>query len=283
MLKYSQNAYKLELDSERHCFQISLFYNFLENKVTKLPYRHLHAKYEVIFARYEDGRPGRFLVIPPNFEHYTYYEEKSERIFATSFQFAVEEKALSETMSPGGTGGVLENFLRLDLIAVIEDSFHGGQRVASIRRELQERPAAYFETVHAELTLLMVELARRLPVEPPMKKEPPTRSLDEIRLDVIDSYFFDHLSFPDCKREDLARLLCISERQLSRILERHYGMSFRERLLRTRMEVAEARRKTSSITAERLSELVGYSSPPAFLAAYRSYFGYPFKRQQNKE
>ncbi len=278
MLKYAQYTDKLYLESGQYGFHISLSHNFPVNKVTKLPYRHMHAKYEVIFVHSEvSGRPDRFIVTPPLCEHSTYYEDNSEQLFATSFQFSIQTRSLSEEGGASLSSGALENFLYLSHPVVIEDSFCGGHRIASVRRELREKPAAYFEVVQAELALLLVELARRLPLERKLERRPPTRSLDEIRLDVIDNFFIDNCDRPDCKREDLSRMLCISERQLSRILEQSYGMSFRERLLRTRMEVAEALRKRSAITAECLSEQVGYTSPSAFLAAYRSYFGCPFK------
>lgn len=273
---YATYSYRLELFSPAHRFQISIPHNFLLNKVTALPYVHQHAKYEVIYIHPMAGETDRFLVIPPLVRHST-FQESQERTFATTFQFAPEE--LEPGAEPKPCYAVLERFGKLLQPLELWDTFGGGRRMNAIRRALQEQRPGYYDKLNAEFLLLMVDLALQLPpVEP--AEEPPKRSLDEMRLDIIDSFFVDNYFRPDCRREELANLLCISERQLSRVLEEHYRLSFSELLLRTRMEIAEGWRRQSHLRAERLAELVGYQSAPAFLAAYKHYFGRSFHRAE---
>jgi len=191
----------------------------------------------------------------------------------------VKKRQTADVRETAPGGSVLEEFFALRGPVVVPDTFRGEERIHTVRRELREQKNGYLEVVQAELTLLLLlKVARRLPTEQ-VAEQPAPANLDELKLDLIDEFFFKNYDRPGCKREDLARMLCISERQLSRIFAQSYAMSFRERLLQTRMEMAEALRKSGHLSAEQLSERVGYSSASAFRAAYKNYFGYSFQKK----
>ena len=58
--------------------------------------------------------------------------------------------------------------------------------------------------------------------------------------------------------------LCISPRQLDRILRKSYGMSYREKLTEIRIEVSMDLLLTTEKSVAEISEMVGYSSPANF-------------------
>lgn len=279
MQDYAHSIYKLELEMGPYTFDISFPEMFVEKEIAKLPYHHIHAKYEVVFICGKDGgEPRCFLVNPPRCKHATYFEDQTEPLYLTSIRFSVKKRQTADVRETVPGGSVLEELFALRGPVVVPDTFRGEERIHAVRRELREQKTGYLEVAQAELLLLLLEVARRLPTEQ-MAEQPAPANLDELKLDVIDEFFMKNYNRPDCKREDLAQFLCISERQLSRIFAQNYGISFRERLLQTRMEMAEAMRKNERLSAEQLSERVGYSSASAFRAAYKNYFGHSFREK----
>ena len=89
---------------------------------------------------------------------------------------------------------------------------------------------------------------------------------------LIDAYFEAH--FSDAAGEaELAARLHMSRRQLLRIMQEHYGMSFREKLIHTRMDYAAWLLRTSGQRVSDICQTVGYSSEAAFFKTFRKHFG----------
>jgi len=279
MNDYTNSILKLELETGPYAFDISLPDIFVEKEIAKMPNHHIHAKHEVVFVRRKNGEGSNcFMVNPPRCKHVTWMEGQKEPLYVTSIRFSMKKHQMTEVRETVLGSSVLDELFALRSSVVVPDTFRGEERILEVRRELREQEAGYLEVAQAELLLLMLELARRLPREQ-VAEQPVRANLDEFKLELIDEFFMQNYERPDCKREDLARELCISERQLSRIFTKNYAMSFRERLLQTRMEMAEALRKSGCLSAEQLSEHVGYSSASAFRAAYKNYFGHSFRKK----
>lgn len=88
----------------------------------------------------------------------------------------------------------------------------------------------------------------------------------------IDDFFELHMA-DDLSAEALAASLHISRRQLGRILQKTYGMGFREKRIRTRMEHAAWLLRTTEQPVNRIAEAVGYASETAFYQAFQTQFG----------
>jgi len=88
----------------------------------------------------------------------------------------------------------------------------------------------------------------------------------------IDTFFEQHFA-EKVSREMLAECLNLSQRQLSRVLQSHYGMSFQEKLVQTRMDHAAALLRSSDKSVGEIIGLVGYASEPAFFELFRRQFG----------
>jgi len=274
---YAQAIYKLELITGSYIFDISFPDEFMEKEVDKTPYHHIHAKYEVVFVCGKDGGEPRFFQVnPPRCKHAICFEEYTQPLYLTSMCFSAKKHRVGDNKHPSKQNSLLDAFFTLQNSVIVPDTFGGHERILAVRRELWGQKNGYLEIAQAEMMMLLLELARCLSAQQD-EKRPRTVNLDELNLDLIDEFFVQNYARPDCKREDLAKTLCISERQLSRILAQHYAISFRGRLLQTRMEKAESFRKKEHLTAEQLSERVGYSSSSAFRAAYKNYFGRSFQ------
>lgn len=118
------------------------------------------------------------------------------------------------------------------------------------------------EQMRALAALLFLGLFQKLTYQRPQPTLEPTDSISQ-RDFLIDEFFNLHFGLND-GNERLAKLLCISPRQLDRILRKSYGMSYREKLTEIRIEVSMDLLLTTEKSVAEISEMVGYSSPANF-------------------
>ena len=138
------------------------------------------------------------------------------------------------------------------------------------------------ERQHALTSLLAVDLLRLLQIpDTSAGKSLPVTDLE--RFSVIDDFFEKHFD-ENAGEEALARLVHLSKRQLARVLEKHYGMTFRQKMLGARMDRAAWLLRNTENTVSYIAGTVGYSSESTFFQVFRRHFGLtPQKyRLQNK-
>lgn len=122
----------------------------------------------------------------------------------------------------------------------------------------------------ALISCIAVELLRLLEIGG--QKAPKTEVSPDILLtQQIDTYFEQH--FADSHGEtELAKQLHFSRRHLVRILKKHYNMSFREKLVSTRMDHAAFLLRTTDLPVSIIATDVGYESESAFFKVFRRTF-----------
>lgn len=124
--------------------------------------------------------------------------------------------------------------------------------------------------LQAFLTQLMVATFRCLSLFPENNR--PKESLQyAIRTDLIDSYFSRNFS-DNWDEDSLAEILHISKRQLARILLNHYGMTFRQKKLATRMDHARYLLQMTDMHVYEIAAATGYLSEAAFYKAFRNHY-----------
>ncbi len=102
------------------------------------------------------------------------------------------------------------------------------------------------------------------------------------RNDLIDDYFQRHFR-EKSGEEKLASLLHLSRRQLVRVLEKNYGMNFRQKITRSRMDYASWLLRTTNQKISQISEMAGYASEATFFQVFRSHFGMTPKQYRNQK
>lgn len=136
--------------------------------------------------------------------------------------------------------------------------------------ETQTKGPFWRERVEANCALLMSELFRMLPTGTQQRSHPSVADSDR-RIAVIDD-FFESYATQYGTEELLASKLHISRRQLSRVLMTHYGMSFRQKMLRARMDRAAWLLRTTDLSVGQISEEIGYFSETSFFKAFRGHY-----------
>ncbi len=268
---------EIALDGQKILLQTDL--SEISPKATWYTQRHCHPAFEVHIilsghCRVEAEQEvfslsaGQSLLIPP---------EKYHRPLSCSRDFS--RFALVFSPAP---------MLRHSLLCLFPDCalFSVNEEVARLCKEILLENAAgrayKAERNQALATLLIVELLRlwQVPNSQRIKSLPAT---DLERFAIIDDFFEKH--FADSAGEEaLAQLLHLSKRQLARVLEKHYGMTFRQKTLDARMDMAACLLRTTDATVSHIAGAVGYSSESSFFQAFRRHFGLTPQRyrQQSK-
>ena len=118
---------------------------------------------------------------------------------------------------------------------------------------------------------LCIELLRCLEISEVSHADKP--NVEEVQLtQTIDTFFEQHFA-ENCSEDALAKQLHFSRRHLVRILKKHYGMSFREKLNHTRMDYASFLLRTTNYPVGSIVEKAGYNSESSFFKAFRNSFG----------
>lgn len=125
--------------------------------------------------------------------------------------------------------------------------------------------------IEALIRCLIVELLRFLNIDSGFAAD--RVNTEEVHLtQIIDTFFEQHFA-DSCGEEALAKQLHFSRRHLVRILKKHYGMSFREKLNHARMDYATFLLRTTDRPVGSIGAEVGYSSESAFFKVFRQSFG----------
>ena len=154
--------------------------------------------------------------------------------------------------------------------------FEPGGRVTALCRdilkELDTEPFLHRELTSALFSQLMIYCLREVhgAAENGQKEEKQQTQEDEIER--IDNFF---AMYPPERqtRQELAEYLHCSQRQLIRKMQALYGVSFRQKLIASRMDLARYLLRSSDSSVNEISSQVGYADNAAFFRAFRQHTG----------
>ena len=273
-------AYKVKLDEGEMLVNLSLVDGQLLRRAWGSG-RHCHASYElhvvlkgkcvidVEDVSHELGVGTALLIEPGKYHRPDSLSEEMERF---SLGFTVTDAELAERLRETVSGS--KSFL---------PSAEFSWCVKKLIEESATKIPLKDTAAEALVTLLSVALLRTLGVVKYVEKN--TQRREELeRTDIIDRFFErNYTERSGCST--LAREMHMSTKQLNRVLKKHYGMGFQEKLIATRMEHASILLRTTSMRVQDVIEAIGYSSYEAFYKAFTAKFGTnPQKyRQANKK
>lgn len=120
------------------------------------------------------------------------------------------------------------------------------------------------------LSLIMVYHLRMLELPQNEGNIPNSVEIGKKETKEIDSYFAMELS--TARMEDLAARLHMSKAQVNRLLKKHYGVTFREKLIRAKMVRAAWLLTHTDLRVEEVAVTLGYRSLSAFHEMFRGRF-----------
>jgi len=126
------------------------------------------------------------------------------------------------------------------------------------------------ESIKAMYKLLLSGILRKVLNSERDSEKSSLPSVDK-RFGIIDNFFEQNLKGYG-EEEALAGMLNLSVRQLNRVLKKHYGMCFREKLSRARMDRAGWLLNTTEMPINKICEEIGYLSETSFYKAFKRHY-----------
>lgn len=149
---------------------------------------------------------------------------------------------------------------------------------AIVMREYGNQAPYRDDLLHFQLGQLLVYLLRQLALLEERTTETGSGA-DKVPWDhtayiipTIESFFVNNMAHYGTMQR-LADQLHISKRQLCRLIPELYGMTFREKLLDTRMDYAAYLLRTTQKSTPEICKQVGYSSEPTFYTKFKQHHG----------
>ncbi len=155
-----------------------------------------------------------------------------------------------------------------------------------IRQEFALHQSMYDTTIDALLQVFYARLLRSLLDDPvpdlpqPFSIAPPTDqehrlcdSVPQIFYTVILDSFFNSRPIQEATLATLALCLHLSTVQTRRVVKAYYGISFREKLIQTKLEKSQFLMDTTDLSLKAIAEQAGYSSYRAFFKAFTAHTG----------
>ena len=288
------NGHFLEIELLGFIFSVILNIDVVSNKHLSLPSRHNHAYFEVflfsigegkieIDNAIEDVEGGTMVIIGPNHYHNVLYENKAEN---TAYSFRFLFRPLQENKHAPANIEADELLGKLGEISFIKcsDSNGGFEVMEKIKTELKNQKMGCNKAIESLMHLLMISCLRNAGrylsgaegrVSPKENKEEITKTDSDQRMqDIIriEKYFADNIA-DDKMLDSLAEHLHLSNRQTERLIKNHFSMTFREKLMMTRIEEAKGLLEGSQFSIEDIAYKVGYSSRSSFCSSFKNHEG----------
>lgn len=202
---------------------------------------------------------GEAVLIAPNVFHAP--SDVSEAFCRFSISFSVAQ-ALAPVL-----GGIDRDTHRF---------FEPGEGVMGLCRqileELDEEAFLSGELISALFSQLMVSCLRIVREETEQLPRGEKNLTQEDEIERIDNFFALYPPERQTRRE-LAEYLHCSQRQLIRKMQALYGVSFRQKLMASRMDLAQYLLRSTDKSVGEISTVVGYADNAAFFRAFRQHTG----------
>ncbi len=140
-----------------------------------------------------------------------------------------------------------------------------------LTKEMYEKRPGFAANVRLLCTLILTELLRLLQVTGESifpKEEFKYRGYEQTMIDE----FFRHKYLCDVTIADLAKEFNLSTRQINRIMQKTFGMSFSQKLTEMRLMEALRQIKTTKDSIEKISRASGFQSYSNFYSAFKARF-----------
>jgi AraC-like DNA-binding protein len=187
-----------------------------------------------------------------------------------------EKLSISFSLSNGGLGDSMQAKLKDSFI--FSGATYASAKASEFLKEFFSSSPFKEEMLASILSELIVSVLRIMQVSEKKVKAP--ASTDKTA-DIIDNFFEKRVTEYG-NEEDLAKALHLSKRQLCRVLQARYGMSFREKLLRAKMDYAGWLLRTTSLKVTQICNSIGYSSEAVFYKNFKDYYGVTPKKYREE-
>ncbi len=143
------------------------------------------------------------------------------------------------------------------------------ERLITENRRPQPDTWEMSETLLRQVIIMLTRMYRQQAPEPSVSAAPALTRAGFMPI-IEDAFFY---RYRDLTLPDLASLLNLSARQTQRLLQRHFGKTFSQKLAEARMASASQFLITTDLSVTEISDRLGFSSIEHFSAAFRRAMG----------
>jgi len=264
---------------------VDVFYINYEAAIPGWGYgNHAHSSYELHFVSSGRGTlrvgdqtyaigPGTFYMTGPG----VYHEQRADRRdpmneYCLNFDLLVGKP--SRRKSPSSLPEEVEEIAR----TFASTSFWFGLDTSSsvelfdkVFFELENRWVGHYLSIQNLVALIIVNAVRCFVGKRRSASAIRERMVGDSRRLLVDDYF--HTLDKPRSRKELAAILGTSIRHLNRILADFYAMSFRQKLVRSRLDLAADLLHNSSLPIGEVAARLGFSRQALLTKSFRAHFG----------
>ena len=132
----------------------------------------------------------------------------------------------------------------------------------------------YAQLLRSILEVPAADLPQRFPITPPdtYPHHPGDNLPPVFYMAVLDS-FFNNFPLQKASLDELSLRLRVSVSQTRRLVQKHYGVSFQEKLIQAKLERSKFLMKNPALSLKAVAERAGYGSYNAFFEAFTARMG----------
>lgn len=246
--------------------------------------RHNHSAYEIHFISSGNGslwiedskislRNKTLYLLSPKIYH-KFVVKEEERIERYSMQFDFhfikknDEDPLRDVIMK------VKNAMDENKFLAALDRYDNFCIIKSIFNELTQQNIAYVQSVELLVKQVLINIFRTIyENSADYFTEIHAITQDERRIPKMEQFFHDHYKQSGIKIDDLARMLNLSVRQTQRLIKNLFNVSFKEKIIMTRIENAKHLLRTTTCSVDAIAESVGFRSVNYFYSVFKEKTG----------
>ncbi len=263
------------------------FYQYRLRRTSK---RHVHQRHELYFAERNTCqawcggtdytlKEHDMLLIPAEIMHNVMALPEDSSLY--SFKFSI-----FHTKAVNGGGEIYQSLTKfMERPILLHASLSTADALVQIRAELACKKFLFADMIQDLLSVFYINLFRQLMGIGKIDTRDHNFSIgmdaqnsdclhgfqksipEEYTIDIMDN-FFTEFSYDKPTLGNLSKILHLSTRQTERLVKKIYGISFNEKLTKSRIEQSMWLISKGIYSIEEVSELVGYGSYHAFYDAF---------------
>lgn len=152
-----------------------------------------------------------------------------------------------------------------------EDTYSSWKLIQKILDEYHLPMLGYCMYMESLIIQLVINIVRCYQGDKKVSYTKTFDSLSQNRRKIMDSFFREY--HKPLKPEALAASLGVSRRQVDRLMIQYYGMSFKDFIMKTRIEIAKDLLQNTNMTIEEIASKIGFLSSSHFSRVFNTYEG----------
>lgn len=265
-------------------FNILLTKSFFLPGSTITSINHNHSLYEVHFL--DSGNeellvcekktivlPNTYFLIGPGVYHaHKYTDDMQQHLRTYCLRFDFKETDTTDSHASVTESREMMNLLFSMKYFYAADTDNCIALIQEILEEFENQWFGYYARIQSLCVQIITNLLRDVSSEKQSKNNFIRSMKEDPRSEIIERFFSKNYCY-DTRPVHLAKCLNVSHSQMNRILKKLYNISFKQKLLETRIEIAKDLLMADETSIHTIAEKVGYSEASSFCNSFKSKTG----------